>query len=59
MKIISSKAGDTILKKGTSANQKIVVIIEGSLKKVFLLNKKLIINIFNKKIVKIRIICCF
>lgn len=34
MKIISSKAGDTILKKGTSANQKIVVIIEGSLKKV-------------------------
>lgn len=34
MKIISCKAGDVILKKGTSAYQKIVVIVEGSLKKV-------------------------
>jgi len=33
MKITNYKAGDIILKKGTSANQKIIVIIEGSLKK--------------------------
>jgi len=33
MKITSFKAGDVIMKKGTLANQKIVVIIEGSLKK--------------------------
>ncbi|KRX03427.1 Protein kinase-like domain [Pseudocohnilembus persalinus] len=33
MKISSYKAGDIIMKKGTIANQKIVVIIEGSLKK--------------------------
>ncbi|CAK82587.1 unnamed protein product (macronuclear) [Paramecium tetraurelia] len=33
MKISSCKAGDVILKKGTQANQKIIVIIEGSLKK--------------------------
>lgn len=33
MKISSYKAGDIIMKKGTVANQKIVVIIEGSLKK--------------------------
>lgn len=33
MKISSYKAGDIIMKKGTTANQKIVVIIEGSLKK--------------------------
>ncbi|EGR28852.1 protein kinase domain protein [Ichthyophthirius multifiliis] len=33
MKISSYKAGDVIMKKGTVANQKIVVIIEGSLKK--------------------------
>ena len=33
MKISAYKAGDIILKKGTVANQKIIVIIEGSLKK--------------------------
>lgn len=33
MKIINCKAGDTILKRGTAANQKILVIIEGSFKK--------------------------
>jgi len=33
MKISSYKSGDIIFKKGTVANQKIVVIIEGSLKK--------------------------
>jgi cGMP-dependent protein kinase len=33
MKISSYKAGDIIMKKGTVGNQKIVVIIEGSLKK--------------------------
>lgn len=33
MKISSYKAGETIMKKGSGANQKIVVIIEGSLKK--------------------------
>lgn len=33
MKISSYKAGEPIMKKGTNANQKIVVIIEGSLKK--------------------------
>ena len=33
MKISSQKAGEIILKKGTVANQKIIVIIEGSLKK--------------------------
>lgn len=33
MKISSYKAGDVIYKKGTTGNQKIVVIIEGSLKK--------------------------
>lgn len=33
MKITSYKAGEVIMKKGSNANQKIVVIIEGSLKK--------------------------
>ena len=33
MKIVNCKAGDVIVKKGTAANQKIVVIVEGSLKK--------------------------
>lgn len=34
MKISNYKAGDVILKKGSAANQKIIVIVEGALKKV-------------------------
>lgn len=33
MKITNYKAGDIIFKKGSSANQKIIVLIEGQLKK--------------------------
>jgi len=33
MKISSYKAGETILKKGDVRNPKIIVVIEGSLKK--------------------------
>ena len=36
MKISNYKAGDVILKKGSAANQKIIVIVEGALKKVFI-----------------------
>jgi len=36
MKISNFKAGDVILKKGSAANQKIIVIVEGALKKVLI-----------------------
>ena len=38
MKILNYKAGDTIYGKGTPCHQKIVVVIEGALKKVTIIN---------------------